>query len=114
MVDVWKKFLSGFQAPEVTKRRVQLAYAVAVGTDVVQFALGPIGWTFIDEALDVAAMILISRLIGFHPLLLPTFALELIPIADMLPTWTGCVALVVGIRNRQRVDTQPPGTIIDV
>jgi len=27
---------------------------------------------FADEILDIVAMILISRLIGFHPLLLPT------------------------------------------
>jgi hypothetical protein len=40
-------------------------------------------------------VVVISRLIGFHPLLLPTFVLEFVPLTDMLPTWTGCVALVM-------------------
>ena len=42
-----------------------------------------------------------SRLIGFHPLLLPTFVIEFVPVADLLPTWTGCAALVVALRRRR-------------
>lgn len=107
-----------FQPPVVTKHRIRYAYAVAVTADVFQFLLGPFGWAFSDEILDAAAMILIWRFIGFHPLLLPTFALEFLPIADMLPTWTGCVAIVVGLRKRQQasnpVDLPPGGRIIDV
>ena len=79
--------------------------------------LGPFGWAFADEILDVTAMILIWRLIGFHLLLLPTFALEFLPVADMLPTWTGCVAIVVTLRKRQqaRMPSPPaPGPVIDV
>ncbi len=101
--------------PVLTRTRVRSAYAVAVAVDVLQFVLGPFGWAFTDQALDLIAMIVISRLIGFHPLLLPTFALELLPIADVLPTWTACVALVVMLRR-----TPPPspphgsGPIIDV
>jgi len=86
-----------------------------MATDVLQLALGPFGWAFVDELLDVAAMILITRAIGFHAMLLPTFALEFVPFTDMLPTWTGCVALVVALRRRQEVATVPaPGPIIDV
>jgi hypothetical protein len=40
-------------------------------------------------------MIVLSRIIGFHRLLLPTFIIELLPVADLLPTWTGCVAPVI-------------------
>jgi hypothetical protein len=94
------------------------AYAVAVTTDVLQLLLGPFGWAFADELLDLAAMTLTWRLIGFHPLLLPTFALEFLPVADMLPTWTGCVAIVVTIRKRQQHASVPPdlppGPVIDV
>lgn len=55
-------------------------------------------------------MILTWRVIGFHPLLLPTFALEFLPVADLLPTWTGCVALVVALRKKQQAprDSRPP------
>jgi hypothetical protein len=42
------------------------------------------------------------RLIGFHPLLLPTSVLEFLPLADMLPTWTGCVAIVVALASVSR------------
>ena len=101
----------------LTRRRVWLAFAIAVTVDVLQLLLGPIGWAFADEILDVAAMALTWRILGFHPLLLPTFALEFLPIADWLPTWTGCVALVVASRRRQQgVPPEPPasGEFIDV
>jgi len=84
----------------LTQSRIKAAYAVAVATDVLQFALGPFGWAFVDEILDVIALILTTRLLGFHPLLLPTFLLELVPLVDVLPTWTGCVALVVATRKK--------------
>ena len=102
--------------PVLTRNRVRLAYAVAVGTDVLQFALGPLGWTGADEVLDIAAMILIWRTIGFHPLLLPTFVIEFLPVTDFLPTWTGCVALVVTLRRKQHLGAPPPGPgpVIDV
>jgi hypothetical protein len=87
-------------APVLTRGRVRLAYTIAVTTDVLQFLLGPLGWAGADEILDLAAMILTWRVIGFHPLLLPTFVVELLPITDMLPTWTGCVALIVALRKR--------------
>ena len=93
-----------------------MAYTIAVVADVLQFALGPLGWAFADEILDVVAMIATWRTIGFHPLLLPTFALEFLPVTDMLPTWTGCVALVVALRKRQHaVPKEPaaPGQVID-
>ena len=103
--------------PVLTRQRIYAAYAVAIAVDVAQFALGPIGWAFADEILDVAAMLLMWRLIGFHPLLLPTFVLEVVPLADLAPTWTVCVAIVVALRRKQQ-NTTPgppmPGPVIDV
>ena len=64
--------------------------------------LDPIGWAFADEILDVAAMLLMWRLLGFHPLLLPTFVLEVVPLADLAPTWTVCVAIVIALRRKQQ------------
>ena len=106
-----------FQAPLLTRHRVRFAYAIAVTADVLQLLLGPLGWAFADEILDVAAMILTWRVLGFHPLLLPTFVIELLPVTDLLPTWTGCVALVVAPRKRQQATQPPPpapGPVIDV
>jgi hypothetical protein len=106
-----------FERPPLTPARVRWAYVVAIATDVLQLILGPFGWAFVDEALDVAAMVLVSRALGFHAVLLPTFALEFLPLTDMLPTWTGCVALVVALRRRSELSTTPPtvhGPVIDV
>jgi hypothetical protein len=52
------------------------------------------------QVLDVLAMVLTTLSIGFHVLLLPTFALEFIPLVDMIPTWTGCVVAVNALRKR--------------
>ena len=106
-----------FQPPPLTRNRVRLAYGIAVTTDALQWLLGPPGWAFADEILDLAAAVSISRAIGFHPLLLPAFVLEFLPIVDLVPTWTACVALVVALRKRQQgAAPQPsaPGPFIDV
>ena len=110
------EFTRVFETPALLTSRVRLAYAVAVTTDVIQLALGPVGWTGADEICDFIAAVVMWRLLGFHPLLLPTFVLELIPVADLLPTWTGCVALVVALRRRQAAHESPAagGEIIDV
>jgi hypothetical protein len=98
----------------LTRTRVRTAYAVAVLVDAAQWLLGPLGWAFADELLDVGAMIVLWRVIGFHPLLLPTFVLELLPVADLLPTWTGCVALVLALRRKEEPSPPAPGRVIDV
>ena len=107
--------LSRFKAPLLTRQRVRLAYVVAVATDLLQLVMGPIGWAGADEVLDVAAGVAMWRLLGFHPLLLPTFVIEFLPLTDMLPTWTACVALVVATRKaREDEMPPPPGPVIDV
>jgi hypothetical protein len=100
--------------PFLTSARIRTAYIVAGSVDLLQLLLGPVGWAFADEILDVAAMALLWRILGFHPLLLPTFALEIVPFADMLPTWTGCVAVVIALRKRQQAAPPAGGTVIDV
>ena len=101
--------------PTLTKSRVRLAYGTAVTIDALQFIAGPVGWVLADEVLDVIGMALTWRLLGFHPLLLPTFALEFVPVADMLPSWTACVALVIAQRKRQQAIIPPDDSkVIDV
>jgi len=103
-----------FVPPVLTPRRIRAAYILAGAVDLLQLVLGPFGWAFADEILDVAAMGALWRLLGFHPLLLPTFALEIVPLADMLPTWTGCVAVVIALRKRQQTAPPAGGAVIDV
>jgi hypothetical protein len=109
--------LGRFKTPILTRQRVQLAYVVAIATDLLQLVLGPLGWAGADEVLDVVAAAATWRLLGFHPLLLPTFMIEFLPVTDMLPTWTGCVALVVAARRARQDDIPPPpgpGPVIDI
>jgi len=91
-----------FRIPILTPARIGMACAVAFLADAFQVMLGPLGWTFIDEILDVGAMIVCTLLLGFHPLLLPTFVIEIVPVIDMLPTWTACVIAVSVLRKRQQ------------
>jgi hypothetical protein len=87
--------------PPLRPWRIAAAFAVAVAIDAAQLLLGPLGFSFADEGLDLVAMVITIWLLGFHPLLLPTFVIEILPVADMLPTWTGCVGIVVARRRRQ-------------
>jgi hypothetical protein len=96
--------------PKLTKTRIILALAIATLTDGLQFLLGPLGCLLIDDVIDVITMVLTSLVLGFHWLLLPTFVLKLVPLADDLPTWTACVAAVIVLRkHEQRTATPPPG-----
>jgi hypothetical protein len=99
-----------------------MALAVAVIADGLQAAAGPPGWLGFDQVVDLVAMVLITLLLGFHPLFLPTFIAELVPGLEMLPTWTGCVAIVIALRRKQqqppavppRSSPPPAGDVIDI
>ena len=62
------------RVPKLTRTRIVLALAVAVMADGLQLLFGPLGWVLGDQLIDVAAMLFVSWLMGFHWLLLPTFA----------------------------------------
>ena len=102
--------------PFLNHTRIRTAYAIAIVVDVLEWLLGPIGWAFTDEILDVAAMAALWPILGFHPALLPTFVVELFPVVDLFPTWTGCVAIVVALRKREQGQKTraEPGDVIDV
>jgi len=96
------------RAPRLTRTRMVLAMAVAVGADGIQLLFGAVGWFGIDQAIDFVAMVLISWIIGFHILLLPTFVVELVPLLDDFPTWTACTAAVIALRKREQQNPPPP------
>jgi hypothetical protein len=96
-----------FRTPQLTRIRIVIALTIAVIADGLQFFLGPLAWAFVDQAIDVVAMVLTGWVVGFHWLLLPTFALELFPLLDELPTWTACVVAVIAIRKREQRTASP-------
>jgi hypothetical protein len=106
----WRRL---FRVPRLTRGRIVVALAVAVVADGLQFLLGPLGWAFGDQIIDLMAMVLTAWLIGFHWLLLPTFVTELVPVLDELPTWTACVAAVIALRKRGQ-SLPPPGSTIEI
>lgn len=101
------KLNSFLRPPQITRPRVWLALALAAAADGLQLLLNAVGWFGPDQVIDGVAMILISRVIGFHILLLPTFVLELIPLIDDLPTWTACTAAVIALRKHEQNQNRP-------
>lgn len=97
---------------QLTRGRIAAAIVVAVLTDLVQLPFGVLFFTGalsvpaegVDICLDSVAFALTTALLGFHWALLPTFALEVVPVLDALPTWTGCVVFVVWQRRRARAE----------
>ena len=84
-----------------------VALVIALAADALQIPTQLM--TPVPEIIDVVAMVLTSLLLGFHLLLLPTFVIELFPIVDMAPTWTGCVLAVMALR-RNRSEPAPVKT----
>jgi hypothetical protein len=90
----------------LTSRRIKWAFAVGILADVLQLPVslsllaGFVPAEGLDAAIDLAAAVVVNWLLGFHWVLLPSFALKLIPILDAAPTWTACVAYVVVQRRR--------------
>jgi hypothetical protein len=84
-----------------------LAMIVALAADGLQLSLASVGWFGLDQAIDAVAMLVLSRVIGFHILLLPTFVIELVPVLDDLPTWTACTAAVIALRKREQRQSPP-------
>ena len=104
-----EKFSQRVSAQPLTRTRIAVALSVGVAADGLQMLLGPLGWWGADEVIDLGAMVLTTLALGFHPLLLPTFVMEFIPLVDMLPTWTGCVVVVIALRKRAE---HPPAASI--
>ena len=95
-----------FRPARLSRRRMIFALLIAVVADGLQI---PLQVPPFPEIIDVVAMVLTTALIGFHVLLLPTFAVEFIPVVDMLPTWTGCVMAVIVLRRQtERQQPSPP------
>ncbi len=82
----------------VSKKRKALAFAVAFTADLVQIVLWPafsegVASPF-DDALDVAVAVALCLILGLRARLAFALALELVPGADLFPTWTAVVASI--------------------
>jgi hypothetical protein len=92
----------------------RLAWAIAIAADALQIAAFPFFaegvLSPVDSLLDLIVGFLMIRLLGWHWAFLPTLAAELIPGADLFPTWTAAVWFVT--RQKEHLgepEILPPG-----
>ncbi len=81
------------------------AWILAVVADLVQFVAFPFFgqglFSPANNALDVIVSIVLLRLLGWHLVLLPALAAELVPVVALAPTWTLSVAVIAFGRRGQ-------------
>jgi hypothetical protein len=82
----------------VSRRRKAAALAIAAAADVTQMVLFPAfiegAASPLEDALDAAVALVLLLVLGYSHRLLFAFAIELVPGADLFPTWTAVVASV--------------------
>lgn len=94
----------------LTPKRVRAARVLGVVADAVQLGLLPMfvgGWVSpLNDALDVVVAVAMVALVGWHWAFLPAFFSELIPIWDLVPSWTA--AVLIATRNAPGGAPAPP------
>lgn len=96
--------------PILTKKRIVIAYTVAIIADLIEFPISALELTviaapvamFLSFMLDVFVFGIMTFLLEFHWFFLPSFLVEVVPGLDMLPTWVGCVWFVVRQRKKEQ------------
>jgi hypothetical protein len=106
---------SGAPAAAVAPRPVpRAAWLLAIAADLVQFVAFPFFgqglFSPANNVLDVIVSLVLLRLLGWHLVLLPELAAELVPLVDLAPTWTLSVAVVaLGRRGQPGAGPGSPG-----
>ena len=87
-------------------REFRLAWLVAIAADGLQILVLPLfiagALSPADAIIDLAAAVILSRLLGWHWAFLPTLLAELFPALDLFPTWTAAVLYVTWQRARSQ------------
>jgi hypothetical protein len=94
----------------LTPGRVRTARIVALVADCVQILAVPAfseGFLSpINDFLDVLVGAILISLLGWHWAFLPAFVSELVPLWDLIPTWSGTVFFVT--RGGAEAPPAPP------
>ncbi|MGH9441567.1 MAG: hypothetical protein ACRD16_04790 [Thermoanaerobaculia bacterium] len=95
-----------------SRRRILIARGLAIAVDFAQIAVLPLfspGATSpADDALDVMTAAAMIGLVGWHWSFLPSFVSELVPVWDLVPTWTAAVFLATRSHRRRRGPPKRP------
>jgi len=89
---------------ELTPARIRAAWIIALATDAIQIGILPISGPLsipVDAVLDFITMALLWGILGWHWALLPSFLIELLPIADMAPTWSLAIWVITARKKPQ-------------
>ena len=101
------------QKPPLTRSQKRAAIAVAAVIDFLQITLLPalLPGYLLDDVLDVIAAIILVAICGFKWQFMLAFAMELLPIVDIFPTWT---AVVLTLPSHDPAVATPHRDMIDV
>jgi len=100
--------------PDLSPRAVWAARVLAATADLLQIVLLPAFFPGVASAandiLDLALAVGLIVLVGWHWAFLPAFLAELVPFADLVPTWTAAVF----VATRGRAAGPEPPTPVEV
>ena len=95
----------------LTPARIRAARAIAMAADLAQIAIFPVfsegALSPANDVLEVVVAAALSALLGWHWVFLPSLISELIPMWDLVPTWTAAVWYVT-TGTAPRVPPVPP------
>jgi hypothetical protein len=98
-------------------RRVLAARTLAVVADAVQLGVMPLfvqgALSTVNDALDVLVAVALVALVGWHWAFVPAFLAELIPVFDLVPTWTAAVFLATRQPGEPADPQLPPASLPD-
>lgn len=99
---------------DLTPQTVRVARIVATAADLLQVLLLPAffpgAFSIANDVIDVLVAAVLLRIVGWHWSFVPTFVVELVPIVDLVPTWTAAVFLA----TRGQAMPGPKETVVDV
>jgi K+ transporter len=88
----------------VSRLALVAAYGIAVCADLMEMSLSLVfseGFMSpFDDVMDAVVCVILTLLLGWHLAFLPSFAVKLIPVADLAPTWT--IAVLIATRGWSR------------
>jgi hypothetical protein len=85
--------------------RIKIARVVAISADFLQLGLFPLFAEGIasplEDVLDLMVCLTLTFLVGWHYSFLPSFVVKVLPVADLVPTWT--IAIFLATRQKQNL-----------
>jgi hypothetical protein len=91
----------------VRRSTLVLAFAIAICADAIEMGLMPVfseGFASpADDFLDAVVCLILTLMLGWHFVFMPSFLFKLIPMVDLAPTWT--IAVLIASRKLRVADS---------